>query len=165
MSNSYILAQWRDRWSQNLVRFLRSRVRASVDVDDLAQETYLRLLRAPDLRTVRNPEAYLIRVASHIVAEWRQKNALTATLDPANHDQLQLSDHCTPELETAALMSRRCLSEALAQLPPLTRAVLLMRLRDGEAYKDIARVIGITARQVKRHLARGYDCLRKALEL
>ena len=89
---------------------------------------------------------------------------MTATLDPANHDQS--SDHCTPELETAALMSRRCLSEALAQLPPLTRAVLLMRLRDGEAYKDIARVIGITDRQVRSAiLARGYDCLRKALEL
>lgn len=163
MSNSFILARWRDRWSHNLVRFLRSRVRASVDVDDLAQETYLRLLRAPDLSIVHNPEAYLIRVASHVVAEWRQKNASVETLDPADYDQL--SDHCTPELEIGARLSRRRLGEALGQLPPLTRAVLLMRLRDDTAYKDIAHVIGITDRQVKRHLARGYDCLRKALEL
>ena len=163
MTNSFLLARWRDRWSRNLVRFLRSRVRTDVDVEDLAQETYLRLLRSPDLSAVHNPEAYLIRVASNVIAEWRQNQAPTETVDPA--DVEKLVDPCTPELNFSAQITQRNLSVALGKLPALTRAILLMRLRDGVAYKEIARAIGITDRQVKRHLARGYDRLRQALAL
>ena len=163
MSNAHILAKWRDRWSRNLNRYLRSRVRAPVDVEDLAQETYLRLLRAPDLGTVLNPEAYLIRVASHVVAEWRQNHAPQESIESAEHEAL--ADLCTPESEISARLSQRRLNDVLERLPALTRAVVLMRLRDGTAYKEIAATIGITDRQVKRHLARGYDRLRIALDL
>lgn len=163
MSNGHILARWRERWSRNLDRYLRSRVRAPVDVEDLAQETYLRLLRAPDLGTVLNPEAYLIRVASHVVAEWRRSHGAQESLDPSELEAL--ADLGTPEAEISARMSQRRLNEALERLPALTRAVVLMRLRDGIACREIATAIGITDRQVKRHLARGYDRLRDALEL
>jgi DNA-directed RNA polymerase specialized sigma24 family protein len=69
MHNRFLLLEWRQRWNRNLFQFLRRRVRASVDVQDLAQETYLRLLRA-DLNEVRNPLAYLLQVASHVALEW-----------------------------------------------------------------------------------------------
>ena len=70
-SNKLLLVGWRKRWNRSLLLFLRGRVRASLDIEDLAQETYLRLLRARDLSEVRNPQAYLLRVASHVVTEWR----------------------------------------------------------------------------------------------
>ena len=57
MSDHSLLAGWRNRWNRNLLRFLGRRVRAPVDIEDLAQETYLRLLRAPDLREVKNPSS------------------------------------------------------------------------------------------------------------
>lgn len=58
------------RWNRSLFQFLRRRVRSSVDVHDLAQETYLRLLRARDLNNeVRNPLAYLLQVASRVAME------------------------------------------------------------------------------------------------
>ncbi|HEV7714318.1 MAG TPA: sigma factor, partial [Steroidobacteraceae bacterium] len=71
MSNGSLLVGWRRRWNRSLFQFLGRRVRAAVDIEDLAQETYLRLLRARDLSEVRNPQAYLLRVASHVVLEWR----------------------------------------------------------------------------------------------
>jgi hypothetical protein len=73
MSNGTLLLGWRKRWNRNLLRFLGRRVRTSVDIEDLAQETYLRLLRARDLGSVRNPQAYLLTVASHVVSEWRDR--------------------------------------------------------------------------------------------
>src|ERR1700722_2451060 len=71
MPNSPMLAGWQQRWNRSLLRFLGRRVRSAVDIEDLAQETYLRLLRARDLGEVRNPQAYLLRVASHVLVEWR----------------------------------------------------------------------------------------------
>src|SRR5882757_4637917 len=73
MANGPLLVGWRKRWNRSLLRFLGRRVETGVDVEDLAQETYLRLLRARDLSDVRNPQAYLLRVASHVVSEWRDR--------------------------------------------------------------------------------------------
>jgi RNA polymerase sigma factor (sigma-70 family) len=162
MSNPSLLATWRQRWNRNLLRFLGRRVREAVDVEDLAQETYLRLLRSPDLREVRNPEAYLIRVASHVVAEWRQSQPPPGVSTPLDDDLFV--DERTPDFEVERRILQQRLDEALKTLSPMMRAVLLLRLRDGRAYKDIAQALGITDRQVKRHLARGYDRLRRSLD-
>ena len=161
MSNDLLIASWCRRWNRNLLRFLGRRVRVAVDVEDLAQETYLRLLRSRDLREVRNPEAYLIRVASHIVAEWRESHA-PEELRAAVEDDV-LIDERTPELELDQRIFQERFDRVLATFPPLTRAVLLLRLRDERPCKEIARMLEITERQVKRHLAHGYDRLRRDL--
>jgi DNA-directed RNA polymerase specialized sigma24 family protein len=56
MSNRTLLIGWRKRWNRSLLRFIGRRVRAAVDIEDLAQETYLRLLRTRDLQGVSNPQ-------------------------------------------------------------------------------------------------------------
>lgn len=160
MANGVLLMHWRKRWNRNLLRFLGSRARQP-DIEDLAQETYLRLLRAPDLRDVRNPEAYLISVASHVLAEWRQRQPLAESL---TLDAELPAERAGPEFEVEARISQRRMDEVLAKLSPVMRAVVLLRLRDDRSCKDIAEDLGLTPRQVKRHLAQGYDMLRRALE-
>jgi RNA polymerase sigma-19 factor, ECF subfamily len=162
MPNTSLLAGWRQRWNRSLFRFLRQRVRGSVDVEDLAQETYLRLLRAPDLSQVRNPQAYLLQVARHVVLEWRGQRA-----SPESFVELEeeaLVDECPPELELEAQWAQQRLELALKEVSPVVRAVLLLRLRDDRPCQEIARELGLTDRQVKRHLAHGYDRLRARLE-
>lgn len=161
MANDVLLMSWRKRWNRNLLRFLGSRARAP-DIEDLAQETYLRLLRAPDLRAVRNPEAYLISVASHVLGEWRQRQ-LSADYAVVLNADLP-ADRPMPELEVDARIAQRRIDEVLATLSPMMRAVLLLRLRDDCSCKEIAAALQLTSRQVKRYLARGYDLLRQALE-
>ena len=162
MSNGSLLAGWRRRWNRSLFQFLSRRVRAAVDIEDLAQETYLRLLRARDLAEVRNPQAYLLRVASHVILEWRDHQPQADSMVALEEDQLV--DEYPPEFEVEAGLSQRRLEQTLATVSPTMRAVLLLRLRDERSYKDIAQDLGITVRQVRRYLARGYDRLREALE-
>lgn len=145
-----------------MLRFLGRRVRAAVDIEDLAQETYLRLLRSPTLSEVRNPEAYLIRVASNVVAEWRQDQIRGES--PKVIDEDLLVEERTPADEAERHALQRRLHEALSTFSPQTRAVLLLRLRDGYARKEIAQALAMTERQVKRHLARGYGRLRQMLD-
>lgn len=162
MSNTSLLAGWRQRWNKSLFQFLGRRVRASVDIEDLAQETYLRLLRARDLGEVRNPQAYLLRVARHVILEWRDQRA-----SPDSHvslDEEVLVDDSPPELELEAQVTQRRLEQVLAEVSPVMRAVLLLRLRDDRPCPEIAAKLGLTDRQVKRYLARGYERLRASLE-
>ena len=162
MSNRSLLVEWRQRWNRSLFQFLRRRVRSSVDVQDLAQETYLRLLRARDLSEVRNPQAYLLQVASHVALEWCDRQPRGDLMVVLDEDML--IDSQLPELELDARLSQQRLEETLAAVSPMMRAVLLLRLRDERSYQEIAAELRLTDRQVRRYLARGYERLRVAME-
>ena len=161
MHNRSLLLEWRQRWNRSLFQFLRRRVRSSIDVQDLAQETYLRLLRA-DLTEVRNPLAYLLQVASHVALEWCDRQPRGDSMVVLDEDMLV--DPQLPELELDARLSRQRLDETLASISPMMRAVVLLRLRDERSYQEIAAELRITDRQVRRYLARGYERLRLAIE-
>lgn len=162
MSNRAIIVGWRNRWNKSLLKFLGRRVRATVDIEDLAQETYLRLLRARDLvDEVRNPQAYLLRVAGHVVAEWRNHQPPEDSLAFLDDDAL---GHDGLECELDADLSQLRLDETLDGFPAVTRAVLLLRFREEYSYKEIADHLSLTERQVRRHLTRGYEQLRETLE-
>jgi RNA polymerase sigma factor (sigma-70 family) len=161
MSNRSILVGWRTRWNESLLRFLGRRVRTAVDIEDLAQETYLRLLRAPNLPEVRNPEGYLLGIARHVVAEWRDN------LPPVNSVALPDEEAAGQdgwECELDAEISQLRLEEILSSFSAVPRAVLLLRFREEFSYKEIAHQLSLTERQVRRHLTRGYEQLRGILE-
>jgi RNA polymerase sigma factor (sigma-70 family) len=161
MSNRTLLIGWRQRWNRSLMQFIGRRVRTAVDIEDLAQETYLRLLRARDLQGINNPQGYLLRVASHVVAEWRDRLPADKKVDALDEDFLV--DERTPEFELDVDLSRVRLERALATIPVLTRTVLLLKYREGQPCKEIAHQLALTERQVRRHLTRGFDQLRGAL--
>ena len=162
MANGAVLIGWRKRWNRNLMQFLGRRVRSSVEVEDLAQEIYLRLLRAPDLLQVRNPQAYLLRVAGNVVAEWHRQCPPTEPFSVDEDDGP--IDESRPELVLDAALSQERVNQQLARMSPMMRAIVLLRLRDEHSYKQIAHELDLTLRQVRRYLARGYECLRVALE-
>jgi len=162
MANDSLLIGWRQRWNRSLLRFLGRRARAGVDVEDLAQETYLRLLRARDLADVRNPQAYLLRVASHVASEWRNRQPPEELFDSV--DEGTLVDEALPEIALEADLSRQQLDRALQEVSPTTRAVVLLKYREGRQCKEIARDLKLTERQVRRHLTRAFERLRVALK-
>jgi DNA-directed RNA polymerase specialized sigma24 family protein len=84
-------------------------------VQDLAQETYLRLLRARDLNEVRNPLAYLLQVASHVAMEWCDRQPGSDSIVVLDEDMLV--DRRLPEPKRTSEISRQ--SSALAILPTL----------------------------------------------
>ena len=155
MSNESLIAGWRNRWHRSLFRFLSQRVRAKVDIEDLAQETYLRLLRARDLGAIRNPHAYLLRAAGNVVIEWRQHQPRPGSMVEMNDDLV--ADDSSPDFELEASVSQQRLEQVLASASPTMRAVLLLRLRDDRSCTEIAR-------DLRRYVARGYEKLRQALE-
>ena len=161
MINGPLILGWRKRWNRSLLRFIGRRVPARVDIEDLAQETYLRLLRARDLGSVRNPQAYLLGVAAHIVSEWRDRQLPPGRF--AAVDEESLMDEALPELIVEAEISRALLDRALQEMAPMTRAVVVLRFREERRCEDIARDLGLTERQVRRHLTRGYERLRNTM--
>ena len=53
-----------------MLRFLGARLANEQDAQDLAQEAYLRLLRASNSRVIHDPVAYVLRIARNLLHEW-----------------------------------------------------------------------------------------------
>lgn len=144
----------------DLFRFLRARVGHPQLAEDLAQEVYLRLLRMDDVSLIRDPRAFVIRLAVHAVHEWRM---LARNRMP--HSSEILPSLVDPDDSPAERLERkdrmRSLSLALDTLSPKCRAVLLMNRRDGMTCQEIAQHMQLSVGMVKKHLARGLAACRR----
>ncbi len=101
-------------------------------------------------------------LAGHVVAEWRREYPSMAAFSADESDASV--DECLPELTVEAKLSEQRLNETLEQMSPMMRAAVLLRLREEHSYKQIAEELGLTLRQVRRYLARGYEQLRSVLD-
>lgn len=152
---------------QQLRRFLLSRVRNAADVPDIVQEVYLRMMRVPNVESVRSPEAYLFTVAQHVV----QQHTLKASAVPPSADLARmLSDRSSdtsfadPALEVHADQCLERLQGGLDRLSPKVRATFLLSRRDGLSFDEIAARLGTTRHMVKKYLMKALTKLRHGLE-
>ncbi|HEU4652636.1 MAG TPA: sigma-70 family RNA polymerase sigma factor [Steroidobacteraceae bacterium] len=156
------LADWARNWNAGLTRFLRRRVPQQIDPEDLAQEVYLRLLRVEHLDMIEEPQAYLYRVASNVAAEWRMR----ACYSKPHSDELDvLTSLSNPETQVEETVLMRRLDAALAEMTPMIRAVVYLKVRDSLSHDEIAQHLSITPRMVRRMLTKGYEHLRTRLVL
>ncbi|SRR5258708_6735088 len=148
--------------------FFYRRVQRRPDAAELAQEVYVRMLRAGDTEAIRNPEAYLYTVASnlakeHMVLERRRAATLNVD-DPALQEQLAELSGVTGEIDTEQRVRR--LREVLQQLPPKCHAVVVLQYWHGMSYEEIAAQVGISTHMVKKYLSQALaHCRRRMARL
>ena len=148
--------------SDDLLRFIRYRVRDPDDARDLLQESFLRLLRHDRQALVERPEAYLFRIAANLAYEHRLRLRRQGTVVD---DSPEATDAGTaPERRALNLERVRRVQTAFDRLPPLPRAALLLQRRDGLSYAEIAARLQTTTHMVKKHLSRAMAECRGALD-
>lgn len=151
------------RLAPRLLRFF-ARNSAREDAHDLVHESFARLADADALGTteIREPEAYLNRIASNLLRS-RAKSALQRSLAahvPADEALLPAPDPVAA-LEARDLLNR--VQTALLRLSPKTRAIFLAHRVDGQSYNDIAKQTGLGVKGVEWHMAKAIRHLDRAL--
>lgn len=150
---------------RSLHRFLASRLRNATDVSDLVQEVYLRLLRVAGHETVRNPQAYVITIASHVL----HQHALRSAARPVPIDVMEaveLLETSSAEdpivlAETEQRVAR--LERALEGLSQKARSVLILHRRDGYSLEEIAAQLGMSRAMAKKYLAQALSHCRRQI--
>jgi RNA polymerase sigma factor (sigma-70 family) len=143
--------------SQQLRRFLSMRLRNAVaDVPDLVQEIYLRLLRLKDYEAVRNPQAYLYTIASHVLHQYTLRRAAAPeTMDPLEVvNALQTTAHPDPAEEADIEQRIEQLGHALEAHSPRAYAVLLMYRCEGLTFREIGERLGVSPVMARKYLVR-----------
>jgi RNA polymerase sigma factor (sigma-70 family) len=143
--------------SQQLRRFLAVRLRnAGADVPDLVQEVYLRLLRLKDHEAIRNPQAYLYTIASHVLHQYTLRRAAApTTMDPLDVvNALQSNTASDPAEEADVEQRMEQLGRALEEHSPRAYAVLIMYRCEGLTLKQIGKRLGISDVMARKYLMR-----------
>lgn len=155
------VARWYDEYHLRLLAFLRANLQKETDAQDVSQEVYLRLLRIPEERVVEHPRAYLLRVASNVIADWRAGQKLCETRPPEELDVAVHPEDFAESYDRAKRMQR--VERALAGLPAHYRSAVVLKTRHGLSYGEIAGHLGISERMVKRYIVKAYARLRDRL--
>lgn len=152
---------WFEEFSSLIHYALSNRTGGVSDIDDLAQEVYLRLLRVPKPELVENPKSYVYRVALNVAQEWRQRPAQRL---PHSSDDISALVAVESVEGNARLAERKKLIQStLSSLPKANVTAVILHTRDGMTYEEIGVHMGVTRRAVKRYIANGYAALRESL--
>jgi RNA polymerase sigma-70 factor (ECF subfamily) len=150
-----------------LRRYLASRMRRHhADVPDLVQEVYLRLLRIPDHESIRNPQAYLYTIASHLLHQYALRQTVTAGATDNSADitaELEAPLDFDPA-EQAQLEQRfEAVGRGLEQLSPRAYATLILYRCEGATLEQIGQRFGVTRTMAKKYLIKALAYCRQSL--
>lgn len=160
----------RGRWlAINVLPFeglLRAKLRGiriyGMDVEDIIQETYTRMLSVPSLDTIRYPKQYMLLTAKSIVVDYIRHSRVVSIASTGKMELLDAPDP-TPSAEEQLEIHEEVLAvnDALARLPKLCREILLLRRVEGLSQRDSATRLGISEKTVEKHMAIGARLLVK----
>jgi len=139
-----------------LRRYLAARMRnAAADVPDLVQEVFLRLLRLDHPEAIRNTQAYLYTVASHVLHQHalRQAAAGEATALTEIAVELERADS-DPALQLEVEQQFAELGQRLREVAPRAYATLILHRCHGLSLQEISEKFEVSYSMTKKDLAR-----------
>lgn len=126
-----------------------------LEVDDVIQETYTRLVAAEHVDHIRNPKNYAFQIAGSVVIDHVRRKKVVSIASVADLDQVGLvSDEPSPEAHAIGRDELSRLAAAIEGLPPRVAEVFTLRRVKGLSQKEISSLLGITEGTVERHMTR-----------
>ncbi len=139
-----------------LKRFLARFFSDSQDIEDVAQEAYLRAYVAEQQKEIEQPKAYLFRIARNLALTQLKKKSKKITdylEDSGASVVIECGAAADTEVEAQESLGLYC--EAVAALPEKCRQVFLLRKVHGLAHKEIAQRMSLSVSSVEKYLLRG----------
>lgn len=136
--------------------YLRGSFPSVRDVDDVVQESYLRIWRARLRRPIRSAKSFLFQVARNLAIDALRRNRTAASESVVDLAAVPVLED---RPDAAAALSRQekvdLLAAALAALPDRTREIVFLRKFQNTPQKVVAARLGIAERTVETQLAKG----------
>ena len=142
------------------------------DAEDVTQETYLRLWRTvTELEIESSLKLYLLRTARNIALDLIRKNSKRSDADTVVEGtdgdfELDIEDtdsSSRPDVAYLQKLEAEAVREAIGELPPSARELIILRDVEGLSYADIAKMLGIAEGTLKSKLFRARERLRKTI--
>ncbi len=160
------------KYQQRIFSLIARYVADTHEVEDIAQETFIRAYRAlPKFRGDSAFYTWLYRIAvntakNHLAARARRPAGGDIDLDAALHHEAggALRDEATPERDLLGRELERAVYEALGNLPEDLRGALTLREFDGLSYEAIAEVMECPIGTVRSRIFRAREAIDRRVQ-
>lgn len=152
------------RHESSLKAYLHGSFPAVRDVDDVVQESYLRVWQARAAQPIRSARAFLFRVARNLALDLLRRERTSPVAAVGDLTGLPVYEEGPDAAAAAGRQDRiRLLAAALVELPPTCRQVVMLRKLQCLSRTATADRLGIAEKTVDEHLARGLRRLGERL--
>jgi RNA polymerase sigma-70 factor, ECF subfamily len=139
---------------QALHRYILRFVGSSETAQEIVQEAFLRTYRQRE--SVTTLRAFLFSTARNLAAnEYRHRRTMERDAVGNFGDSWVKSERESLETELLRDERNQLMQEAIDRLPPQCRAAFALRVFHECSYKEVADRLGISAKTVEKHIARG----------
>lgn len=144
------------RLQPHLLRYFSGRTRSREDLEDLAQEAWIKLSRNGGA-ALAAPVPYLRRIARSLAIDHSRGSARLLT--PTEIDTLLdiPDERATPERLLEDRDTLQHLQRAMAELPARQRAMLLASRIQKQRHREIAAAFGVSVRTVEMEIRKALD--------
>ncbi len=163
-----------DRYSERLMHYLYGFLSDRKLCEDLLQETFLRLYRnRHSYRRIAKFSTWLYTIAGNLArAEYRKRQSkrrrmYSIQLVNRYNEEYELAipdESLSPDRHTESTLQDKYIQEALDQIQPNFREVVVLRDIQQLAYKEIAEITGLPVGTVKSRINRGRTKLQVLLK-
>lgn len=137
--------------------WLRRRRLEGLDVDDVIQETYSRLMSADSVAHIQDAKSYAFQVAGSVVIDYLRRMKVISIRSVPELDQLETaSQDPSPERQAIDRDELHRLAEMIANLPGKIRDVFVLRRVHGLSQAEVAKRLGLAESTVEKHMAKGF---------
>jgi RNA polymerase sigma-70 factor (ECF subfamily) len=141
----------------SLRSYLRTQYPFAPDIDDVVQESFLRLWKVRMGQPVRYAKALLFKVARHLVIDTARRNQISPIDHVTDLAALSVIDDGRPGPAEVACKREEVvlLAAAIDALPARCREILILRKLRGVPQKAIAAQLGLSEQTVQVQVSRG----------
>jgi RNA polymerase sigma-70 factor (ECF subfamily) len=129
---------------------------------DLTQDTFVNAFRhIHTLRSDRALSAWLYRIATNLAIHARRKNERMRCLPLTDYENTSIVSTAAPDEN---VIDRELVHMALSQLPRDRAACLLLHIKEGFNYSEVAAIMGTTPEGARKRIARAKDQFRQVYD-
>lgn len=161
-----------EKYRRKIGRLLSRMVRDPEEVEDIAQETFIKAYRAlPQFRGDAAFYTWLYRIAVNTAKNYlaaRNRNMLTVSDAMGDDEEGGEERYAAPDINTpdAQLLSKQiayAVNEAVEALPEELRTAITLREIEGMSYEDIATFMGCPIGTVRSRIFRAREAIAAKL--
>ena len=137
--------------------WLHRRLGHTADAEDLAHDTFVRVLRSQeDVRELRQPMAFLATIANGLlINRWRRQAIERAYLQALA--ARPVAEEPSPEERHLMIETLLQLDSLLVGLSARVRQIFFLSQLDGLTYPQIAKQLSLTVAQVQRAMGKAFS--------